>query len=114
MSDVARKSSWKYLGRKPGSAYKQLYVKGRNIAARTLYGRYMNEEDPETAEQIAANYDLPLDVVLEAIAYCETDPLEIREDWEMDEASVRRRFGTHPEHLAAEHASAPQDTIAHP
>ncbi|HUG92437.1 MAG TPA: DUF433 domain-containing protein, partial [Planctomycetaceae bacterium] len=75
--EVAR---WKYLDRKPGSVYKQLFIKGRNIAARTLYGHYMSEEEPETPEEIAANYDLPLDVVLEAIAYCQTDPPEIRED----------------------------------
>jgi uncharacterized protein (DUF433 family) len=114
MSEAAPKSNWKYLGRKPGSVYKQLYVSGRNIAARTLYGRYMSDEDPETPEEIATNYDLPLDVVLEAIAYCEADPPEIQEDWDMDEASVRRRFGTHPEHVTVENASAPEGTVAHP
>ena len=85
---MAAPAQWKYLDRKPGSVYKQLFVKERNIAARTLYGHYMNEGEPETPEEIAANYGLPLEVVLEAIVYCESDPPEIREDWEREEASM--------------------------
>jgi len=81
-----RPPAWKYLARKPGSCYEQLFVKGRNIAARTLYGRYMSEEDPATPEQIAADYGLPLAVVLEAIAYCATNPPEIAADWAAEEA----------------------------
>jgi uncharacterized protein (DUF433 family) len=78
--------TWKYLARKPGSAYKQLFIKDRKIAARTLYGMYRNEEMPMTPEEIAADYDLPLDAVLESIAYCETNPPEILEDWASEEA----------------------------
>jgi hypothetical protein len=85
MSDTPQRQ-WKYLSRKPGSNYKQLFVTGRNIAARTIYGCYMSDEDPQTPEQIAADRDLPLEVVLEAIAYCQSDPPEIREDWEAEEA----------------------------
>lgn len=78
--------TWKYLDRKPGSYYKQLVVKGRNIFARTLYGASVREDSPMTPEEIAANYDLPLEVVLEAIAYCESNPPEIAEDFAADEA----------------------------
>jgi uncharacterized protein (DUF433 family) len=78
--------NWKYLDRKPGSLYKQLFVKGRNIAARTLYAKYVSDDEPMTPEEIAADYDLPLEVVREAIAYCESDPPEIAEDWAADEA----------------------------
>lgn len=78
--------TWKYLDRKPRSNYKQLVVKGRNIFARTLYGAYVRDDSPMTPEEIAANYDLPLEVVLEAIAYCESNPPEIAEDFAADEA----------------------------
>src|SRR5260370_32330850 len=78
--------AWKYLDRKPGSCYKQLFVKGRNIAARTLYGRYMSEEGPRTPEEIAADCNLPLEIVLEAIAYCQSNPPEIASDWAAEEA----------------------------
>ena len=82
---------WKYLTRKPKSVYKQLFVRDRWVAARTLYGQTVGE-DARTPEAVAADYGLPLEVVLEAITYCESDPPEIREDWQREEASVKRRF----------------------
>ena len=84
MSSVS--TQYKYLERNPKSNYKQLFVKGRKIFARTLYGQYMSEEEPRTIEQIAADYDLPIEAVKEAIAYCDTDPIEIREDFAHEEA----------------------------
>jgi uncharacterized protein (DUF433 family) len=77
--------TWRYLERDPKSSYQQLSIKGRRIKARTLYGLTHGEE-AMTPEEIAADRDLPLEVVLEAIAYCESDPPEIREDFEREEA----------------------------
>jgi uncharacterized protein (DUF433 family) len=78
--------SYKYLTRKPKSVYKQLFIKDRWISARTLYGMVVNEEMPMTPAEIAADYDLPLEAVLEAIAYCESDPPELAEDYVREEA----------------------------
>ena len=36
------------------------------IAARTLYGRHVNDESPMTVEEIAADYSLPVEAVQEA------------------------------------------------
>jgi uncharacterized protein (DUF433 family) len=80
--------SWIYLERDPKSAYKQLSIKGRRIKARTLYGWYMSEEEPLSIEQIAAEYELPIEAVKEAIAYCESEPPEISEDFEREQASM--------------------------
>jgi hypothetical protein len=91
-------NNWKYLGRKPGSNYRQLFIKGRNIAARSIYGDYMSAEEARTPEQIAADRDLPLEVVLECIAYCQSDPPEIREDWEREEARERERILNDPKY----------------
>jgi uncharacterized protein (DUF433 family) len=79
---------YKYLARKPGSNYKQLFIKDRWVSARTLYGRHVNEEMPMTPEQIAEDYDLALDAVLEAIAYCESNPPEIVQDYAREEARM--------------------------
>jgi uncharacterized protein (DUF433 family) len=82
-------SHWKYLARDPKStSYRQLFIKGRRIRATTLYDMSLpSEEGPGmTPEEIAADYDLPVEAVLEAIAYCASDPPEIRRDIEMDEA----------------------------
>jgi uncharacterized protein (DUF433 family) len=79
---------WVFLAPKPRSQYEQLFVKERNIAAWTLYSMSVgNEQEPGlTPEAIAADYDLPIDAVREAIRYCESNPPEIRADWEADEA----------------------------
>src|ERR1700682_5031019 len=81
-------TNWIYLARKPGSNYRQLFIKGTRIAARTLYSLYVPGEDwpGMTAEEIAADYRLPVEAVREAIAYCQSDPPEIRADLAMEEA----------------------------
>jgi len=78
-------TTWKHLAPNPKSNYKQLFIKGRRIRARDLYGWYMSAEEPMTPAEIAADFGLPLEVVEEAIAYCQTDPPEIREDFEREE-----------------------------
>jgi uncharacterized protein (DUF433 family) len=77
---------YKNLERDPLSSYKQLSVRGRRIKARTLYGAYVREDEPMTPEEIAADYDVSLEAVLEAIAYCESNPPELEEDYRRDEA----------------------------
>ena len=84
MSDPAVK--YEYLVRKPGSSYRQLFVKDRWVRARTLYGMYMSAEEPQTVEQIAADYQIPVEAVREAIEWCESDPPELRHDMGRDEA----------------------------
>jgi hypothetical protein len=79
---------WKYLERRPGSSYRQLAIKGRRIWAWTLYCQFMNEKEPRTPEQLAEDWGVPLEAVHEAIAYCQSDPPEIREDLRRDE--IRR------------------------
>ena len=100
---------WKYLDRKPGSCYKQLFVKGRNIAARTLYGRYMSEEEPRTPEEIAADYNLPLEIVLEAIAYCQSNPPELASDWAAEEALAEATGMNDPNYQGKPRVLSPQE-----
>ncbi len=71
---------YKYLAPKSRSVYKQLFINGRS-AARTIYGKHMSEEEPRTPEQIVEDGELPLEAVLEAIAYCESHPPEIAQDF---------------------------------
>ncbi len=78
-------TTYQYLSRKPKSLYQQLFINDRWIAARTLYGMSVGE-DAMTPEEIAADYDLPLEAVLEAIAYCKSNPPEIAEDYTAEEA----------------------------
>ncbi len=74
-----------YLAPNPKSAYKQLFVKGTRIRARVLYGWYACAE-PLTPDEIAREFDLPVEAVQEAIAYCESNPPELVEDYAREEA----------------------------
>jgi hypothetical protein len=80
-------TDWKYLARKPKSNYQQLFVKDCWVAARTLFGQTVGE-GARTPNQLAADYRLPLEAVLEAIAYCESSPREIHEDWQREQTLI--------------------------
>jgi hypothetical protein len=88
---IKQPASWKHLARKPGSNYQQLFIAGRNIAARTLYGLTFPADDwpGSTPHDLATDFDLPLEAVEEAIAYCQSNPPEILSDWEMEEAVMK-------------------------
>ena len=76
---------WKYLAPNPKSAYKQLFIKGTRIRARVIYGWYACEE-PMAPEDIAREFSVPVEAVREAIAYCESNPPELVEDYAREEA----------------------------
>jgi hypothetical protein len=86
MSTAAK--PYEYLARDPKSAYRQLRVKGRRTLATTLYDLSVGE-DRQTPEDIAAEYGLPVEAVLEAIAYCQSNPPEIAADLAREEARMR-------------------------
>jgi uncharacterized protein (DUF433 family) len=79
-------TNWKYLEPRPKSFYRQLFIKGTRIRARSLYGWYMSDEEPMTREQLAEEFHLPREAVCEAIAYCESNPPEIEADHLREEA----------------------------
>lgn len=119
--------AYKYLVCKPKSVYKQLFIKERWISARTLYGMFAREESPMATEEIAADYDLPLDAVLEAIAYCESNPPELAEDHAREEAVMNATGMNDPDYDGRPRVLSPQEmsrlrrlsgsiwmTIAHP
>lgn len=77
---------YRYLVPKPKSSYKQLWVKDRWVRARTLYGMFMSAEEPRTIEQIAEDYQIPVEAVQEAIDWCRSDPPELRRDMAREDA----------------------------
>jgi uncharacterized protein (DUF433 family) len=76
---------WQHLAPNPKSAYKQLFIKGTRIRAEAIYAWTVDGSETMTAEEVAEGYSLPLEVVQEAIAYCASDPPEIREDHAREE-----------------------------
>ena len=85
MSAASPSTSYVHLAPNPKSAYRQLFVNGTRIRARVLYGWYACTE-PRTPEEIAADYNLPVEAVKECIAYCESNPPELLADYAREEA----------------------------
>jgi len=100
MSELPRE--WQYLERRPGSSYQQLCVKGKRIWAWTLYCEFMNEKVPRTPQELAEGWGVPLEAVHEAIAYCQSDPPELREDHRQDDLAgdIGRRQNRKNEYAA--------------
>jgi uncharacterized protein (DUF433 family) len=81
---------YKFLETRLRSNYKQLWVKGRHMRAEVLY-RYTVGPEPETPEQVAKEYDLPLEAVLEAIDYCTRNRELLDAERARESASIRAR-----------------------
>ncbi len=79
-------TNYRFLEHNPRSSYKQLFLKGRKLTARMLYGQHVNAEEPRTVEQLADDYALPIEAVQEAITYCQANPKEIDDDFRYEEA----------------------------
>ncbi|ACK64922.1 hypothetical protein PCC8801_0842 [Rippkaea orientalis PCC 8801] len=77
-------TQWKYLEKRPHPWRKQLYLKGRRLKAFDLWANMMANE--MTPEEVADNWDVPLEAVRESIEYCET-----HQDLLKQEAEIERR-----------------------
>ncbi len=60
---------YKYLVQRPHEWERQLYVKGRRLPAASVYRDYL--VDGISPEELAEDWDLPLEAVNECISYCQ-------------------------------------------
>ena len=80
-------SEYKHLKPKRGSRYKQLFF-GR-IRAEVLYRETVGTE-PLTPTDVAREYNVPLDAVLEAIDYCTKNKELLDAERAREEASIKK------------------------
>jgi uncharacterized protein (DUF433 family) len=92
---------------RPKSAYRQLFIQGTRIRAEIVYRactaldelRGSEDEDPaRTPEQVAQDFSLPLEAVLEAIDYCRSDPPEIDADFAREQRLMEASGVNHPDY----------------
>ncbi len=81
---------YQHLEARPGSNYRQLFLKGRRIRAEVMY-HAVHAPDAYTPEELAEGYQVPLEAVYEALDYVEQNPQVIRADREREEAKLRAR-----------------------
>jgi hypothetical protein len=85
---MAEHTEYKYLQpKRGGSNYRQLFVNGR-IRAEVLYRETVGPE-PLTPEQVAGEYNLPVEAVCEAIDYCVKNQQLLDEERAREEAWIR-------------------------
>jgi hypothetical protein len=65
---MSERVEYQYLKPKPGSNYRQLFVNGR-IRAEILYRETVGSP-PLLPEEVAREFGLPLEAVVEAVDYC--------------------------------------------
>lgn len=82
---------YSHLETRPGSNYRQPFLKGRRIRVVVMYQAVHDAEEPRTPEEVARDFEVPLEAVLEALDYVERNPEVIRDDWEREGASLRAR-----------------------
>jgi len=66
---MAGHTAYKFLEQRPGSNYRQLFLRGRNLLAEVVYRATMGPE-PRTPDAVAQDYGLPREAVDEAVDYC--------------------------------------------
>jgi len=66
---MAVHTAYQFLEPRRRSHYQQLFVRGRNLRAESLYRATLGP-DPRTPEEVAADFGLPLAAVHEAVHYC--------------------------------------------
>ena len=80
---MSEQKQYRFLESRPRSSYRQLFVKGRRIRAEVLYRETVGI-DPRTPEQVAEDFEVPLEAVLESIDYCIHNEALLRQEREED------------------------------
>jgi uncharacterized protein (DUF433 family) len=81
---------YEHLERRPGSNYRQLFIKGRRIRA-AIVDEVVHGPDPRTAEEFAQEYQVPLAAVLEALEYVAQNRALIQQERDHEAARLRAR-----------------------
>lgn len=103
---MAVQTTYQFLEPRPGSNYRQLFVKGRKLRAEILYRATVGAE-PRTPEEVSHDFDVPLEAVQESIHYCLYNEPLLRQEREAVLSNLRARGLDKPPFVPAD---APTDT----
>ena len=89
-------TQYAHLEPRPGSSYRQLFLKGRRIRTAVVY-EAVHGPDPYTPEEFACSYSVPLEAVREALDYVANNLPLIEAERDREAADVRSRGLDRPE-----------------
>ena len=107
---MSTSGEYRYLKPKRGSRYRQLFVNGR-IMAEMIYRLTVGRE-PLTPEQVASEYGLPVDAVLEAIHYSQHHPDVLDEDRRREAEIIKQDGRDHWPHAPRDYQPSPRACAA--
>jgi uncharacterized protein (DUF433 family) len=81
---------YQHLEPRPGSNYRQFFLKGRRIRA-AVVDEAIHGPDPRTPEEFARDYQVPLEAVLEALDYVAQNRPLIEQERDREAAKLRAR-----------------------
>ena len=81
---------YQHLEPRPGSNYRQWFLKGRRIRAAVVY-EAIHGPDPCTPEEFARDYQVPLEAVHEALDYVARNLPLIEQERDREAADIRAR-----------------------
>ncbi len=87
---MALQTTYKLLEQRLGSRYRQWFVRGRNLRAETLYRATIGPE-PRSLDEVADDYDVPREVVEEAVDYCLHHADMLQQEHDEVLADIRKR-----------------------
>jgi uncharacterized protein (DUF433 family) len=83
-------TQYQHLEPRPGSNYRQLFLKGRRIRA-AVVDEAVHGPDPCTPEEFAQDYQVPLEAVHEALDYVTRNRTLIAQERDREAADIRGR-----------------------
>jgi hypothetical protein len=86
---MSEPNHYKHLEPHTGSRFRQLFLKGRKLSAEALYRETVGEE-PRTPEEVAQDFEVPVEAVFEAIDYCSQHEDLLRQEQEEELARIRK------------------------
>jgi uncharacterized protein (DUF433 family) len=81
---------YQHLEPRPGSNYRQLFLKGRRIRAAVVH-EAVHGPDPYTPEEFSRDYDVPLEAVREALEYVANNLPLIESERDREAVDIRAR-----------------------
>ena len=87
---MAVQATYKFLEQRPGSHYRQLFLRGRNLRAESLYRAAIGPE-PRSLDEVAQDYGVPRAAVEEAVDYCLHHADILQQEREDVLADIRKR-----------------------
>jgi uncharacterized protein (DUF433 family) len=83
-------TEYQHLEHRPGSNYRQLFLKGRRIRAAVVH-EAVHGPDPYTPEEFAREYGVPIEAVREALDYSAANLSLIASERDREANDVRAR-----------------------